>query len=55
MSRDTVLAREVWEVCDVTEGDEVRLLFFLWRVDEAMGMNPVSWSSTGRDVSGCFC
>jgi hypothetical protein len=45
-----VLAREVWEVWDATEGEEVS-----WvrggGLLPGMGMKPVSWSSTGRDVS----
>lgn len=46
VSRETVEAREVW---DVWEGEEVSGGLF-WDF-EIIGTKPVSWSSTGREVS----
>jgi hypothetical protein len=53
-SRDTVLAREV---CDVTEGEDWREFSWLGPRDlvapgeRGRGTKPVSWSSTGFEVS----
>ena len=45
-TRETVLA---WDVWDVTEGEEARPLRAVWGVP--IGTKPVSWSSTGLEVS----
>ena len=44
---DTVLVRDV---CDVTEGDDARPLLCPF-MPLFKGVNPVSWSSTGLEVS----
>jgi hypothetical protein len=47
---------EVTDVCDATEGEEVRPLAGVEReVGKATGMKPVSWSSWGPEVSGFDC
>lgn len=44
---------EVTDVCDATEGEEVRPPVGVEReVGKETGMKPVSWSSWGAEVSG---